>query len=357
MASNFGRELAVSLLVFIVVFSIVFGSRYTRVHNSSAISSDSTSVLYLYERAGLTELMDSLDSLGVQINREELEWASGILGWRSFRTGRYEINEPISYDEFLSNLARGIQDPARVTVLSGSDIGRMSAHLARQLKADSVSFALQFRDSSVVAQSLNLTGEELFSRMLPNTYDMYWTSAPSAVVRRVHREFMSGIRDRYRNLIDQSDFSLQEVVTLASIVEWESRMADEKPMVSGLYINRLNRNMRLQADPTVLYAIGERRRVLYEDYQFEHPYNTYLHAGLPPGPITNPDEASIRAVLEPADHDYLYMVAAPDGRHVFSRTFEEHRRASAEWRNWLREQYRIRDMRERQEAENDSQSG
>lgn len=352
MTLNSGRELAVSLLLFIIVFAIVFGSRYSRIHNSSAISSEVPAELYLYEQAGLAELMDSLDSLGVEIDRKELEWASGILGWRRFRTGRYEINEPISYDEFLSNLARGIQDPARVTVLPGSDIGRMSAHLARQLKADSLSFAKQFRDSSDVALSLNLTGEELFSRMLPNTYDMYWTSTPGAVVRRVHREFLSGIRDRYRDSIEQSDFSLNEVVTLASIVEWESRMADEKPMVSGLYINRLNRNMRLQADPTVLYAIGERRRVLFEDYQFDHPYNTYLYAGLPPGPITNPDESSIRAVLEPADHDYLYMVAAPDGRHVFSRTFEEHRRASAEWRNWLREQYRIRDLRERQEAEN-----
>ncbi|MDX1591417.1 MAG: endolytic transglycosylase MltG, partial [Balneolaceae bacterium] len=116
------------------------------------------------------------------------------------------------------------------------------------------------------------------------------------------------------------------------------------------------RGMPLQADPTVLYALGERRRLLFEDYQYQHPYNTYLYRGLPPGPITNPDEASINAVLNPEDHGYYYMVATPDGTHRFSRTFEEHRQASDEWRRWIREQYRIRDQREREESAAGAQS-
>jgi len=188
------------------------------------------------------------------------------------------------------------------------------------------------------------------SRMLPNTYQMYWTSTPERVVRRIFREFTTGINERFRNEIEESQFTLDEIVILASIVEWEARHQEEKPKISGLYINRLDRNMRLQADPTVLYALGERRRILYEDYRFEHPYNTYLYSGLPPGPITNPDEPSIRSVLEPEEHDYLFMVATPDGNHVFNRTFEEHRQSSSEWREWLREQYRIKREREREES-------
>ena len=162
------------------------------------------------------------------------------------------------------------------------------------------------------------------------------------------------IENRYADQISQSRYSLSEIVTLASIVEMEAKVADEKPRIAGLYLNRLSRNMLLQADPTVIYAVGERRRLLFKDYRVDHPYNTYLYAGLPPGPITNPDESSIRAVLQPEEHDYFYMVASPNGSHRFSRTFEEHRQASEEWRRWIQEQYRIRDELERLEAENSS---
>lgn len=331
-----------------MVFLAVFGWRQYRLTQSAAVVPSQPTELLLFASTNLAELAQQLDSLNVAIDKDELLWAGRVLGWRTFRSGRYELNEPHSYGALFSKLARGLQDPGRVTVLPGSDVGRLSQQLARQLRADSAAFAIQFTDSSDAAVELGLTGEELFSRMLPNTYEMYWTSAPSAVIRRLANEFNRAITQPYAGAIEESPFSLQEIVTLASIVEWEARLAEEKPRISGLYLNRLDRGMRLQADPTVLYALGERRRVLFEDYQYDHPYNTYMHDGLPPGPITNPDGASIRAVLFPEDHNYLYMVAAPDGSHVFSRTFEEHRRASDEWRRWLREQIRIRDQRERE---------
>lgn len=333
---------------------IVFESRTQRLYNAGTISSSEPVVLHLYERTGLEGLADELEQLGVQINRDELMWAGRVLGWRNFRPGRYEIGERESYSKFLSNMARGIQDPANVTVLPGTDRGRLSAHLARQVRADSTEFAEIFTDNSALALELGLTGEELFSRMLPDTYQIFWTSTPENTVRRIYNEFQRSIAQRFSSQIAESQFTLSEVITLASIVEWEARHAEEKPVISGLYINRLDRNMRLQADPTVLYALGERRRLLFEDYRFEHPYNTYLISGLPPGPITNPDRGSIQAVLQPAEHNYLYMVATPDGSHVFNRTFEEHRRSSAEWRNWIQEQYRIKRQREREAQESGS---
>jgi len=350
------RELLFLLGIFLFFLILTFGSRYLRLYNPSAIQSDLPTALYLDERIGLHELGEKLDSIGVEVDHDELEWAGRVLGWRNFRVGRYEINDGISYETFLSNMARGIQDPGRVTVLPGNDIERLSSHLARQLRADSAAFAEQFSDSSDLAMELELTGEELLARMLPNTYQMYWTSSPRAVINRIHNEFQSMINNRYHGLLSESQFSLDEVIILASIVDWEARLNDEKPRISGLYINRLNRNMRLQADPTVLYALGERRRLLYEDYRFEHPYNTYMINGLPPGPITNPDESSIRAVLDPEEHDYLFMVATPEGSHVFSRTYEEHRQASAEWQQWIQEQYRIKREREREEARQSGES-
>lgn len=342
------RELLSALLLFVIVLALTFGSRYSRLYTSEAFNVDRTTVLLLHERTGLNELYEKLDSLGVEADREELLWAGSILGWRNFRSGRYEIRGEESYDQFLSNMARGIQDPGNVLVHGGIDIPTLSQRLSRQLRADSLAFAAQFSDTSAIALELNLTGEDLFARMLPNTYQMYWTSTPESVVRRVLREFNQRIVNGMADEIEESQFTLDEIIILASIVDWEARNLEEKPRISGLYINRLNRNMLLQADPTVLYALGERRRILFEDYRFEHPYNTYLHAGLPPGPITNPHETSIRSVLYPEEHDYLFMVATPDGSHEFNRTFEEHRRSSENWRIWLREQYRIK--REREEA-------
>lgn len=344
------RELFVQLGLFILILLLTFGSRYSRLYNSNAINTELPVELHLHERIGLDELAEKLDSASVNFDREELFWAGRILGWRNFRVGRYEINYSTSYESFLSNMAKGIQDPANVTVLPGNDVSRLSRQLSRQLKADSTSFAEIFSDSSSIGLELGLTGEELLSRMLPNTYQMYWTSNPENVIRRIHNEFTTGIRERYKSEIEESRFSLDEIIILASIVEWEARHHEEKPKISGLYINRIDRNMRLQADPTVLYALGERRRILYEDYLFDHPYNTYLYSGLPPGPITNPDESSIRAVLLPEQHDFLFMVATPDGSHIFNKTFDEHKRSSSEWREWIREQFRIKQELERKEA-------
>jgi UPF0755 protein len=203
-----------------------------------------------------------------------------------------------------------------------------------------------FTDSSEIALEHNLTGEKLLSRMLPDSYDMYWTSSAENVVARLLAEFNRRVKEELAEEIETHNLTLDEIVTLASIVEWEARDNAEKPKISGLYQNRLERGMLLQADPTVLYALGERRRLLFADYQYNHPYNTYQNSGLPPGPITNPDLSSIRAVLFPEQHDYLYMVATPEGTHQFSRTFREHQRASEEWRRWLREQYRIKRERE-----------
>jgi UPF0755 protein len=345
------KELAAALLILILGFSVVFSVRYSRLYSDESLTSNGTVELLVHDRIGLEELYSSLDSLQVTVDYDDLMWAGNLLGWRSFRPGRYEINSDISYPELLSNMGRGIQDPGSVVIHSGINPGILSERLAQQLKADSLSFSRQFSDSSEVALELGLTGEELFSRMLPNTYQMYWTSTPEAVVRRIYREFEEQVVNQLSQDISQSSFTLDEIVTLASIVEWEARDANEKAKISGLYQNRLDRNMRLQADPTVIYALGERRRLLYEDYNYDHPYNTYLNSGLPPGPITNPDLNSIRAVLNPEEHDYLFMVATPEGQHDFNETFDEHRESSENWRRWIREQYRIKRETEREDTE------
>jgi UPF0755 protein len=343
------KEYYVLAIIFLTVAISVFASRTYRLYYPGAVYSENGSVILLYEQSSLEELAAVLANDDIGINVNEMVWAGQTLGWRNFRPGRYEINGKLSYNDLLSKLARGLQDPARVTILPGMDAGRMSQRLSSQLRADSAAFRSLFSDSSVVALEAGLSGEELFSRMIPNSYDFYWTTSAENVARRILTEFDRTVTNNLADEIKTHPLSLEEIIILASIVEWEASHNEEKPRISGLYLNRLNRNMMLQADPTVNYALGERRRLFFEDYRVDHPYNTYRIQGLPPGPITNPDLASILAVLRPEEHDYLFMVATPEGNHQFSRTFEEHRRASEEWRRWLREQYRIRDQREREE--------
>lgn len=341
-------EFILGILILLTTVFIVAEGRWSRLHNSKAISADDSVHIYLDKSTGLDNLSQLLADSSLIESKEEFRWAAGILGWKRFQKGHYLVSNPLSYDTFLSKLARGIQDPVSVTILPGRSKADIVSTVANRLKFDSLAFH-QIIDDSVFLARQNLDQKDVVGRLFPNTYSVYWTISPEAFFERITNEFNKAVVHSHEPQFEQLNRSVDEIVTLASIVEWEARNSDEKRRISGLYWNRLNRGMRLQADPTVNFAVGERRRLLYEDYQVDHPYNTYLYRGLPPGPITNPDLRSIKAALYPEEHDYLYMVATPDGEHAFSKTFEEHKQKSAQWRKWLQEQYRIKRMKEHKE--------
>jgi UPF0755 protein len=337
------------LLTFLVTF-VVAESRWSRLNNAKAISSEKAVHIYLNGRTTFEELTNKMDALGLIKSREEFKWAANLLGWHNFREGHYLVKEGISYDQFLSKLARGIQDPVSVTILPGKTKSDIVANIADNLQFDSLSFARVINDSAFLS-SAGIQHKEVIGRLYPNTYSVYWTTSPKAFFKKILQVFNNSVVENHKSRFKELDLTINEAVTLASIIEWEAKNESEKQTISGLYWNRLNRGMRLQADPTVNFAVGERRRLLYKDYQIDHPYNTYLHRGLPPGPITNPSLSSIKAALYPQDHEYLYMVASPDGTHSFSKTFEGHKRKSAEWRKWLQKQYRIKKQRQRENSD------
>lgn len=345
------NEIVKTFFIFVLAAVIVFFVRFQRLASPEAIRFTESREVLIHETTDTDGLIRILVEMDAEFDAEEVSWAAKTLGWSRYLPGRYEFNEGVAYQQFFPKIALGMQDPVRVTILPGSDPLRFSLLMSQYFRADSLDFIGVFQDSSSLALEQNLGGQELFARMMPDTYDFYWTASPESVIHRILNEFNSRVTDGMASEIRESAMSLNEILTLASITEWEARHNDEKPRISGLYLNRLETGMLLQADPTILFALGERRRLLFEDYQIDHPYNTYHHPGLPPGPITNPDVASIRSVLNPENHEYLYMVASPDGYHRFSRTFDEHRQASAEWRRWIQEQYRIRDENDRLEAE------
>lgn len=341
-------ELLSGILVVSFIFLLTFSSRQYRLSSNKAFISTSDVNLIVPEQIDIQELAVLLDSLSITFDKKELEWSSKMLGWRSFKKGNYLLSGSYSYDVLLSKLARGIQDPVSVVILPGITLDKLAESLSTQTDVTKSEVLELFNDSTFLSE-INKSREELFGRMLPETYLMYWTSSPKDIVRRVLKEFDSSVA-RFDSTLKESEITIDEALTMASIVEWEAYNESEKARISGLYWNRINNRMRLQADPTINFALGERRRLLFKDYEIEHPFNTYLYRGLPPGPITNPSLNTIEAAVHPEEHSFIYMVANPEGGHIFTRTFEDHQVESEKWRRWLRQQYRIKKQREAEES-------
>lgn len=286
---------------------------------------------------------DSLESAGLLGSRTSFEWAATLTGWRrQLKPGYYRFEAGANNLALLDKIRKGRQDPVRVTVPPGTRPAVLAAILRRDLNADSADVHDAFSDQEF-ARELGTDTTHLFGYMRPNSFDIYWTTDGRGAIRRLKQEWDRFWTDEMEAKAAAMNLSKEDVLTVASIVEWEARKDDEKPTIAGVYLNRLRIGMKLDADPTVQYALmkqdgGRMRRLFYADYRTPSPYNTYLRPGLPPGPITNPSEASIRAVVNPAQHEYLYFVADGTGGHVFSRTLAEHNRAAAAYRRMIREQ-------------------
>jgi UPF0755 protein len=346
------NHLIVGGSVLLLSFLIVFISRYNRLESIDALIPGETTLL-LHDDGKLVDLIPVLESTGFQFDIQNFKWALDVYEIQTYRAGRYEIHDPISFMNFFSKLNQGMQDPFNVVIESGLEVDRFIQRVASRFRFNTDDLSLAMKDS-VLLSELMVDAPQLIGRMLPNTYEMYWTSSAEQFIRRMMQEFDKTVLLPYSDRAAELGMTIDQITTLASIIEWEVRHVDEKARVSGLYWNRLNRRMLLQADPTVAYAIGERRRLLYSDYRVVHPYNTYRVRGLPPGPLNNPRLTSIQAALYPEDHNYLFMVATPEGYHAFTTNFQDHLRESRKWTNWLREQRRIR---ERMEAEAKAEAG
>ena len=302
--------------------------------------------------------LDSLESAGALGSRTSLTLFGDLTGWADqVKTGHYLVEPGMSNWALLDKVRKGLQDPIRITIPGGQTPGRFARVLERQLGTDSSEVVAALRDPDLAAE-LGTDPAHLFGRMRANTYDILWTTDARRAISRIHEWHDRFWTDERVAQAEALGLTPDEVTTLASIVEWEARYDDEKPRIAGVYLNRLLARtsagrMRLDADPTVQYALmesdgGGMRRLFLRDYRFDHPYNTYQIPGLPPGPINNPSDAAIEGVLDNEAHDYLYFVASTKGtgRHEYSRTIQEHNRKAAEWSRWLSEQVRLRAQRE-----------
>jgi UPF0755 protein len=341
------EDLILGISIFLVVLMVVSLSRLTRLNHTNSISIQDSVTLLLPEPGELSELLPKLIDSGVIVDSTEYTWALNLLDVKSYAPGRYAFTYSLSYRNFFDKLVRGLQDPMMVAIPSGQFQDRFVERVSSRFRFSADELERAMSDTLFLSQN-GIEVDQIIGRMIPNTYEMYWTISAEQFLQRMLTEFDRAVTDPYTNRAQELGLTLDEITTLASIIEWEVRHIEEKPKVSGLYWNRLNRRMRLQADPTVVYAVNERRRLVFADYRIVHPYNTYRITGLPPGPLNNPRLTSIQAALYPQNHNYLFMVATPEGYHTFTTNYQDHLRESRKWTGWLREQREIRAKMEAQ---------
>jgi UPF0755 protein len=243
---------------------------------------------------------------------------------RSIRAGTYVFRRGASWDDVLGDLRGGKAIENSITIPEGWSLFQIAPQLARVLEVPPDSVQAAVRDTALLRE-LGVPTATVEGYLFPDTYVFPDGTTARAAVRVMVDRFLRVWEPAWEQRLQALAMSRHDVMALASIVEKEARLPEERPVIAAVYLNRLKIGMPLQADPTVQYALGRHvSRVLYKDLEIDSPYNTYRNAGLPPGPIASPGRPSIVAALNPANVPYRFFVAYPDGHHEFTTTFAQH---------------------------------
>ena len=254
-------------------------------------------------------------------------WVTGQ--GRRLQAGEYRFDRPMTPRDVVSKIARGDVYVIPITFPEGLTIKQMAPIWEEKGFGAAADFARAAKNVTLIA-AIDPEARDLEGYLFPDTYTLPRKTTADQLVARMVSDFEKALTPEIRAAADARGFTIRQFVTLASIVEKETGTTQERPLVAAVYSNRLKLGMGLQCDPTVIYALDRAGRytgnLTRADLQFDSPYNTYTHAGLPPGPIASPGRASLEAAAHPADVPYLYFVSRNDGTHAFATTLEEHNR-------------------------------
>lgn len=296
-------------------------------------------VLYVYPETTVDQVMDSLAASAGIIRPKSLERAFAKMGTaESMKPGRYVVDASVPSIYVARMLVYGWQTPQNMT-LSGTlrKKDRIAQRIGSQMMVDSASVAAALNDEAFLAK-YGFTPENVFAMILPDTYEMYWTASVEEIFDRFRKEYDAFWTEERLAKAKVQGLSPMEVSIMASIVSGETLKAFEYPVIAGVYLNRYKIGMKLQADPTIAYCFDYTLdRILKKHLTVDSPYNTYKHVGLPPAPINVPPKACLEAVLDPAEHKYIYFCASPafDGTHRFAVTYGEHLKNAREFQREL----------------------
>ncbi|MDL2322631.1 endolytic transglycosylase MltG [Bacteroidales bacterium OttesenSCG-928-A17] len=319
------------LLGVILFFLLLSGGTavllYAKINSKAFDESADDRIIYVDGEKDYQDILFQLDTLKIK----DLVFFQKLSSYMKYpgniKSGRYILGEDVSYLDLIRKLRSGNQDPIHFTF---NNI-RLKKDLAERV-GEQFLFGSQFLEEklndSETCESLGFDTITIVSMFIPNTYEIYWNISVDRFLERMKKEYDRFWTPERLKKAEKNSLTPIQVSVLASIVEEETAVPSEYPVVAGLYINRLKKGMLLQADPTVKFAVGDvtLKRILYKHLEVDSPYNTYKNPGTPPGPIRIPSIAALNAVLNPTQHNYLYMVAKEDfsGQHNFSRNLSEH---------------------------------
>lgn len=318
------------IIIISVVVLLIFGTVGLHYYNSlfkNNIADDAYEYLYIPTNSNFEDVVRLIKSERIILNTETFEWVAKKMKYKNIKPGKYKINKSMSNVELIRMLRAGNQEPVKIQFQNMRLKKQFAGYIGSKLEIDSNQF-LQMLDSIDLLRTLGFDEENVFCMFIPNTYEFYWNTSSTKFMNRMRDEYSKFWNEDRSAKAKKIGLSPIEVSILASIVDQEALVNAELKRVAGVYMNRLNRGMKLEADPTVIYAIGDFniKRVLNRMLKFNSPYNTYMYEGLPPGPICMPSVAAIDAVLNYEKHAYIYFCAKEDfsGYHNFASTVAEH---------------------------------
>ena len=340
------RKIGLAIVLFIAAFGLYFTYTFYRVFFlPNTTFNNETSYIFISTGSDIDALLIELAPLIK--STDDFRLAAEKKGYASrIRAGKYALDKGMSNNDIINHL-RGKSLSVKVTFNNQERLEDLAGRLAQQLEADSLTFLTQMREEDFLTKN-GFDQATALAMYIPNTYEFFWNVSPQYFQKRMLKQYEYFWTPKRRNAAQKQGLTPNEVSTLAAIVQKESLKNEERPLIAQVYLNRLKKKMRLQADPTVIYSLRKEqddfslviRRVLRKDLKIESPYNTYLTKGLPPGPIAMPDISAIDAVLFPTPHKYLYFVSDPNkqGYHDFSTSLREHNRKARKYYSWLNQQ-------------------
>ena len=322
------RNIILGIGLAIILLGATFGGIVYHYFFARLFQITETAYIYIDRDDNIDSVYQKIILIGQPKQMFGFEYQAEKNGYaQHIRTGRYAIKPGDNMRYLYRRLAMGYQTPVKLTVGSVRTLDRIARNTGRQLMIDSIEVARLMADTAYI-RSIGYSKETLPALFIPNTYEVYWDMSAEDFINRMVKEHKAFWNEKRIQQAQAIGLTPTEVSTLASIVEEETANQAEKPIVAGLYINRLKRGMLLQADPTVKFSMQDfgLKRILFKHLEVDSPYNTYKYAGLPPGPIRVPSFQGLESVLNYTKHNYLYMCAKEDfsGTHNFATNSAQH---------------------------------
>ncbi|PHQ28977.1 endolytic transglycosylase MltG [Leeuwenhoekiella nanhaiensis] len=339
------KIIAATALIGLVIAGVFAYTVYGKLFSPNTAFNTDEAHIYIPSYATYADVRADLEPLLKDpVSFDEVAARKGYVN--AIKPGHFIIKKGSNNNEIVNSIRSG-NIPVKISFNNQERLENLAGRISVQIEADSLELLKAFEDEGFLKEQ-NLDRQTALTMYLPNTYEFYWNTSAEEFRDRMLQEYKRFWTPERIAKAEAQGLNAQEVYTLASIVQKETAKVDERPRVAGVYLNRLQNGWKLDADPTVIYAVKKNqgdfdqviKRVLYRDLETDSPYNTYKYGGLPPGPIFMPDLSAINAVLNPEKHEYYFFVAdvSKPGYHLFAKTVAQHNANRKQYIDWINAQ-------------------